>query len=295
MHYRQTRKDIFFNSIIRLVLIICGLATLLPFLYVIAISLLSEQEYMARGLVIPAKPTIENYIMFVKWGTKIQDAYGATLFITVVGTAIALFTTALLAYGLSKKDLPGQPIINSLLVFTMFFGGGMIPTYMVVKSLGLLNTYWAIIMPMSVSVWNTMLMRTFFRQLPIELEESARLDGASDFRIAFSVMFPLSKASFATIGLFYAVAYWNEWYAALLYLSHSKMYPLQMALRDIITTNAQALDATRMASGIAQVRNPPSTIIKMTAIVFTVGPILLVYPFVQKYFVRGVMVGSLKG
>lgn len=295
MYFRRTPKDLFFTWLIRVVLIACGLATLLPFLYVCAISLLSEAEFTARGLVIPSRPTLENYVMFIKWGTKIQDAYAATLYITLVGTAIALMATALLAYGIARKDLPGQPAINGLLVFTMFFGGGMIPTYMVIKSLGLLNTYWSIILPASVSVWNTMLMRTFFRQLPVELEESARLDGASDFRIAFSIMFPLSKASFATIGLFYAVGYWNEWYAALLYLNNAKMYPLQMALRDIITTNAQALDATKMASGMMQVRTPPSVVVKMTAIIFTVGPILLVYPFVQKYFVRGVMVGSLKG
>lgn len=295
MRFLKSPQDRLFDVLIRLVLVISGLATLLPFLYVVAISLLSEAEYTARGLVIPAKPTLDNYVMFFKWGTKIQDAYAATLFITVVGTAIALMATALLAYGIAKKNLPGQSVLNGLLVFTMFFGGGMIPTYMVVKSLGLLNTYWAIILPMALSVWNTMLMRTFFRQLPVELEESAVLDGANDFRIAFSIMFPLSKASFATIGLFYAVSYWNEWYSALLYLSSAKMYPLQMALRDIITTNAQALDATKMASGVMQTRTPPSAVIKMTAIVFTVGPILLIYPFVQKYFVRGVMVGSLKG
>lgn len=294
MILKRTPKDLCFDWVIRIILILAGLVTLLPFLYVVAISLLSEQEFTARGLVIPAHPTLDNYIMFFKWGTKIQDAYAATLYITVIGTAIALFSTALLAYGIARKDLPGQKLINGLLVFTMFFGGGMIPTYMVVKSLGLLNTYWAIILPGALSVWNTMLMRTFFRQLPVELEESALLDGASDLRIAFSIMFPLSKASFATIGLFYAVGYWNEWYSALLYLNNSKMYPLQMALRDIITTNAAALDATKMASGVVQ-KTPPTTVIKMTAIVFSVGPILMAYPFVQKYFVKGVMVGSLKG
>lgn len=295
MVYQKSLKDRIFNWLIRIVLIFAGLVTLAPFLYVLAISFLSEAEFTARGMVLPMHPTLENYVMFIKWGTKIQDAYGASLFITCIGTAIALFATALLAYGISKRDLPGHKWLNGMLVFTMFFSGGMIPTYMVVKMLGLLNSYWAIILPMAISVWNVMLMRTFFRQLPIELEESARLDGANDFRIAFSIMFPLSKASFATIGLFYAVAYWNEWYSALLYLSDSKMYPLQMALRDIITTNAQALDATKMASGVLQMKAPPTAVVKMTAIVFTVGPILLVYPFVQKYFVRGVMVGSLKG
>jgi putative aldouronate transport system permease protein len=294
MYYRKQRKDYFYNGLIRIVLIVAGLFTLLPFLYVLAISFLSEQEYVTRGVVIPHYPTLANYAMFIKWGTKIQDAYMSTIIITSVGTAIALLSTAMLAYGLSKNYLPGHKFFNGFLVFTMFFGGGMVPTYMVVKILGMLNTYWAIILPMALSVWNTMLMRTFFRQIPVELEESARLDGAGDMRIAFNIIFPLSKASFATIGLFYAVAYWNEWYSALLYLSNSKMYPLQMALRDIISNNAQALDAAKMMSGIVT-KTPPSVVVKMTAVIFSIGPILLVYPFVQKYFVRGVTVGSLKG
>lgn len=295
MARRHAGKEIAYDWIIRAVLFAALLVTLIPFLYVIAISLLSEQEFMSRGLVIPMQPTLDNYMLFIRWGTKIKDSYVATLFITAVGTALALAFTSLLAYGLSKTYLPGRNAVNGLLVFTMFFGGGMIPTYMVVKILGLLNTWWAIIIPGTVSVWNTMLMRTFFKQIPIDLEESAKLDGASDFRIAFSIYFPLSKASFATIGLFYAVGYWNEWFSALLYLSKPKMFPLQMALRDIITTNAAALDATKMAAGTQQALNPPSSVVKMTAIVFSIGPILMVYPFVQKYFVRGVMIGSLKG
>lgn len=291
---KLTKGELVFTGVNRLILAIAGIVTLAPFVYVFFISLLSEAEYKARGLVIPQSPTLENYWMFLNWGTKIRDAYVATLFITVVGTFVALFVTAMLAYGLSKSELPGHRVFNGLLVFTMFFSGGMIPTYLVIKSLGLLNTYWAIILPMSLSVWNTMVMRTFFREIPVALEESARLDGASDFTIAFRIVFPLSKASFATIGLFYAVAYWNEWYSALLYLNDSKMYPLQMALRDIISQNAQALDVSKMAGKGIQ-NNPPSQIVKMTAIMVSTLPILCVYPFVQKYFIKGVLVGSLKG
>ena len=295
MAFRHSTRDKVIDWIIRVVLFTALAVTLIPFLYVLCISLLSEQEYMSRGLVIPLNPTLDNYKMFLLWGTKIKDAYVATLFITIIGTTLALLITALLAYGLSKVYLPGRNIVNGLLVFTMFFSGGMIPTYMIVKSLGLINSWWAIILPLSLSVWNTMLMRTFFKQIPIDLEESAKLDGATDFRIAFNIYFPLSKASFATIGLFYAVVYWNEWFSALLYLNNPKMYPLQMALRDIITTNAAALDATKMAAASDRVLNPPSSVVKMTAIVFSIGPILMMYPFVQKYFVRGVMIGSLKG
>ena len=295
MLFRRTGKDRFFDWLIRLALFGALLVTLIPFLYVLAISLLGEAEYGTRGLVIPSRPTLENYIMFVRWGTKLKDGYTATLYITLVGTALALLFTSLLAYGLSKSWLPGRNWINGLLVFTMFFGGGLIPTYMVIKSLGLLNSWWAIILPGTLSVWNTMLMRTFFKQIPIELEESAKLDGAGDFTIAFRVIFPLSKASFATIGLFYAVGYWNTWFSAMLYLNDARMYPLQMALRDIIVSNAQALDPKQMASGLGKIKTPPSTVIKMTAIMYTIGPILVVYPFIQKYFVRGVLVGSLKG
>ena len=214
---------------------------------------------------------------------------------TVVGTAISLSATALLAYGLSRPALPGKSFVNGMLVLTMFFSGGLIPTYMVIKTIGLMNTYWALILPGSLSVWNVMVMRTFFKELPVELEESAVLDGASDARVAFSIMFPLSKASFATIGLFYAVGYWNQWYSAMLYLNDSKMYPLQMALREIINTNAAtAMDATKMAGKMMD-STPPSIVTKMTSIVVSIGPVLILYPFVQKYFVKGVMVGSLKG
>ncbi len=291
---QQTRKDIFFNWLIRIILILAGVVTLFPMLYVVMISLLSPTEYYARGLVFPRNPTLDNYIMLIKWGTKIQDAYLVTIGTTIVGTLISLAVTAMLAYGLSRENLPGKKVLNGLLVFTMFFGGGMIPTYMVVKTLGLLNTYWSLILPGALSVWNVMVMRTFFKELPVELEEAAYLDGASDACVAFQVMFPLSKASFATIGLFYAVGYWNQWYNAMLYLNDSKMYPLQMALREIInTTAATAMDATRMAA--QTVDTPPSIITKMTSIVVSVAPILVLYPFVQKYFVKGVMVGSLKG
>ena len=294
---RLTRspKERFFDSLIRIILILAAILTLFPFLYVVMISLLSPAEYMWRGLVFPLRPTLNNYAMLFKWGTKIQNAYLVTIGTTVVGTAISLSTTALLAYGLSRPALPGKSFVNGMLVLTMFFSGGLIPTYMVIKIIGLMNTYWALILPGSLSVWNVMVMRTFFKELPVELEESAVLDGASDARVAFSIMFPLSKASFATIGLFYAVGYWNQWYSAMLYLNDSKMYPLQMALREIINTNAAtAMDATKMAGKMMD-STPPSIVTKMTSIVVSIGPVLILYPFVQKYFVKGVMVGSLKG
>lgn len=294
---RLTRppKERFFDSLIRIILILAAILTLFPFLYVVMISLLSPAEYMSRGLVFPLRPTLNNYAMLFKWGTKIQNAYLVTIGTTAVGTAISLSATALLAYGLSRPALPGKSFVNGMLVLTMFFSGGLIPTYMVIKTIGLMNTYWALILPGSLSVWNVMVMRTFFKELPVELEESAVLDGASDARAAFSIMFPLSKASFATIGLFYAVGYWNQWYSAMLYLNDSKMYPLQMALREIINTNAAtAMDATKMAGKMMD-STPPSIVTKMTSIVVSIGPVLILYPFVQKYFVKGVMVGSLKG
>jgi putative aldouronate transport system permease protein len=286
--------DHIFIVVNRIVLVFAGIITLFPFLYVLAISLLSAEEYSQRGIVIPMHPTLDNYRLMITSSTKIQDAYVVTIFMTLVGTFIALMITAMLAYGLSKRNLPGHKFVNTMLVITMFFGGGMIPTYMIIKALGLMNTLWALILPASLSVWNTFVMRTFFKEIPDTLEESARLDGADDFVIAFRIVFPLSKASFATIALFYAVGYWNEWYAALLYLNDTKMYPLQMALRDIISQNAAALDVTKMAAkGLTQ--TVPSVTTKMTAIMVSTLPILCIYPFVQKYFIKGVLVGSLKG
>lgn len=177
---RLTRspKERFFDSLIRIILILAAILTLFPFLYVVMISLLSPAEYMSRGLVFPLRPTLNNYAMLFKWGTKIQNAYLVTIGTTVVGTAISLSATALLAYGLSRPALPGKSFVNGMLVLTMFFSGGLIPTYMVIKIIGLMNTYWALILPGSLSVWNVMVMRTFFKELPVELEESAVLDGA---------------------------------------------------------------------------------------------------------------------
>lgn len=289
-----TPGDRAFVFINRIILVLAGAVTLFPFLYVFSISLLSKEEYNLRGIAIPRHPTLENYRLMITSSTKIQNAYIVTILVTLTGTFIALMITAMLAYGLSKRNLPGKGFINTLLVITMFFSGGMIPTYMVIKALGLMNTLWALILPPSLSVWNTFVMRTFFREIPDALEESAWLDGADDFIIAFRIVFPLSKASFATIALFYAVGYWNEWYAALLYLNDVKMYPLQMALRDIIAQNAAALDVTKMAGkGLTQA--VPTVTTKMTAIMVATLPILCVYPFVQKYFIKGMLVGSLKG
>lgn len=169
---RLTRspKERFFDSLIRIILILAAILTLFPFLYVVMISLLSPAEYMSRGLVFPLRPTLNNYAMLFKWGTKIQNAYLVTIGTTVVGTAISLSATALLAYGLSRPALPGKSFVNGMLVLTMFFSGGLIPTYMVIKIIGLMNTYWALILPGSLSVWNVMVMRTFFKELPVELE-----------------------------------------------------------------------------------------------------------------------------
>lgn len=294
MQWYKTPKNRFFDALIYAAVGILGLITLLPFLYVIMVSLIPIADYNQFGVTIPRRITFDNYKQILLWGTAIRDAYVITILVTVLGTLLATLTTAMMSYAISHKDLPGRRAFNGMLVFTMFFSGGMIPTYLVVKSLGLLNSIWALILPLSYSAWNALIMRTFFKDIPDALIEAAHIDGASDVTIAFRIVFPLSKPVFATVALFFAVAYWNDWWQAKLYISDAKLYPLQMALYDVINANARLMDPM---SELAQSGKDamPSDIIRMTAIIITTLPILVVYPFVQKYFIKGVMVGSIKG
>jgi len=297
MVLKRTKKDVFFDTIIYIVVGFLGLVTLAPFLYVIMVSFIAPQDYNLYGITWPKHWVLSNY-KYVLFGIDtVFNGYKVTIFVTLVGTFIATLTTTLLALGLSRKTLPGRTAINSLVVFTMFFSGGMIPTYLVIKYLGLMNTVWCLILPLTYSAWNTMLVRTFISGLPDSLEESAWIDGASDLVIAFKIIIPLSKPVIATIALFYAVGLWNDWWNGMMYLTNKELYPLQLVLKDLISlTSANMAGAdTSTLELMSQNNSMPSEVMRMTAIVVAVGPILAVYPFVQKYFIRGVLVGSLKG
>lgn len=273
-------------SILFLLSVIC----LFPFLYVIAVSVTPESEVIRRGIVIiPESYTFAAYKeVFLSHG--IGQAYKITLFRTIIGTALNVLFTVLAAYPLSKKYLPGRSPFLLFIIFTMMFGGGLIPTYLLIRSLGLLNTPWVLIVPHLISAFNLVIIKGFFEQLPAEIEESARVDGASELQSLWKIVLPLSLPIIATISLFYAVGHWNSYFDAIVYINDSNLMPLQVVLRNILL-NVQSQSAESLAnSGYIS-----TFAVQMAAIVVTTVPILIVYPFLQKHFTKGVLVGSIKG
>ncbi|MCL2187317.1 MAG: carbohydrate ABC transporter permease [Defluviitaleaceae bacterium] len=276
-----------------LFLIFFAAVTTLPFIYIIAGSFASQAEITARGFfLIPREPRTEAYLYILE-SRLLPRAMWISILMTGVGTAVSMFLTVTFAYPLSKKYLPGRNVMLALVVFTMLFSGGMIPTFLTVRALGLLNSFWALIIPQAISVWNLIVLMKFFQSIPEELEESARIDGATDWRVFLQIILPLSTAGIATFSLFYAVGYWNSFRPALLYLGGAPdLWPLQLVLRNIVL----------MAGGVIQdvvwdpdALQPPPDSIRNAVIVFATVPILLVYPFIQKHFTKGVMIGAIKG
>lgn len=218
-----------------------------------------------------------------------------TVMYTVVGTALNVVMTVAGAYPLSRADFKGRHFFTFLIVFTMFFGGGMIPTYLLIKSLGLLNTFWAMIIPSAVSVWNILIMRTFFQSsIPKEVQEAAFMDGCSNIKILLKVVLPLSGPVLAVMVLFYAVGHWNAYFSALLYLSDRDLYPMQLFLREILVQN-QMQEMVDISDDTLARSLMDAEAIKYAAVIVTNLPMLILYPFLQKYFVKGVMVGAIKG
>ncbi|MDF2675547.1 MAG: binding-protein-dependent transport system inner rane component [Clostridiales bacterium] len=279
-----------FNSIFMLLLIA---VTLYPFLYVVFASLSDPTEMSQhRGiLLLPRGFQIGAYKLVLK-NPNILIGYKNTLFYVLVGTSFNILITSLLAYTLSRKGLLLNNLIMFLVVFTMFFGGGMIPTYLMMSDIGLMGTRWALIFPGLVSTMNLIIMRTNFMSIPESLEESARLDGANDIVILFKIILPLSMPVISVMVLFYGVGHWNSWFNAMLYLRKREMFPLQLVLREILIFSST--DDMMVSLG-SQKGKDISEIIKYATIVVATVPILLVYPFLQKYFVKGIMVGAIKG
>ena len=254
-------------------------------------SVVKELVENAKAVIaIPKHPTLENY-KYVLSGNSIFWAYGVTVFRTVVGTLLNLVITVMTAYPLSKKFLPGRNVLMQIFFFTMIFSGGMIPTYLVVKTFKLSNTIWALIIPSLLNVYNMIIMRTFFEGISEELEDAARIDGCSEWKTLLKIVLPVSKPTLASIALFYAVWHWNSFFDVVLYITDRKLWPLQTLLREVVLTMSMAELNAQMADVAAP---PSSSVIAATVMVSTV-PILAVYPFLQKYFVKGVMVGAVKG
>lgn len=268
-----------------------GAITILPFLYIIAGSFATEAELAQRSFFIfPETFTLDAYRYVFSTPTFIRSM-GVSIFITVVGTAVQLFFTFTMAYPLAKRHVKGRNLLLNLVIFSMLFSGGMIPTYLVVKSLGLLDSYWALILPMAINPFNLIIIKNFFQQLPRELEESAKIDGCSEIGVFWRIALPLSKPVIATFALFYAVGIWNDFFHALLYINDSAKWPLQMVLRQVtILSDLTATNGDTMQNTI-----PPEQGIKLAVIVIATIPILAVYPFLQKHFAKGMLIGSVKG
>lgn len=266
-----------------------GIVALIPFVYVIAGSFATELELATRSFFVwPETFSLRAYESILTSPTFLR-AMVTTILVTVVGTALQLFLTASMAYPLSKGNLPARRTLLSLIVFTMVFSGGMIPTFLVVKDLGLLDTYWALILPLAINPFSLIIIKNFFEQLPGELEESAKIDGANEMQALWSIILPLSKPVLATFALFYAVGIWNDFMSPLLYLNDNSMWTLQMFLRQVtVATDLSMLEADPN-------QMPPAQGIKFAVIVVATLPILLFYPFLQKHFAKGMLIGSVKG
>lgn len=270
-----------------------ALCCLLPFVYVFFVSFMPYTEYLENPLkIIPNHIDFTAYEQILDYGLM-KSGYLVTLFITIAGTALSLLLLVITAYPLSKKNLKGHKIFMGMILFTMFFNGGMITNYLLMRNLNLLNTVWALILPGSLSVFNLILMKNFIvTTIPDSLEEAARIDGANDLQILVRVIIPLLKPAIATMTVFCAVGYWNNYFSAVLYISDRKLWPLTLVLRELVVEDTSAVSpVTQMLTSAS--RSHPFTL-KMAAIVITVLPILVVYPFMQKYFVKGVALGSVK-
>lgn len=272
-----------------LVLTVCCLVVVLPFLAVVSTSLADAGQVAAAGgyVLWPVRPSFYAYEAIFEGGV-VTRALLVSVGVTVVGASLSLACTALLAYGLSRPGSFGSRPILMVVLFSVLFSPGIIPMYLTVKQLGLLDSYWALILSALINGFNVIVMRAFFLELPQELLDAAKIDGASELTILFRIVLPLSKAVVAVIGLFYAVAYWNNFFSALLYITDNSKYPLSLVLRTYVVDNATI--GTGDASQV-----PPQQSLQMAMLVVSILPILLVYPFLQKHFAKGIMIGAVKG
>lgn len=279
-----------FDVINYLLLLLVMLACAYPMLYIFNSSISDPQQLLqSRSLMlIPEGFSIEAYTK-VFHNPKIYSGYMNTLFYVIVGTIVNLFMTTLAAYALSRPDLYGRGFFMKLITFTMFFGGGMIPTFLLIQNLGLLDTRMAMILPAAINTFNFIIMRTNFMSIPLALIESAKIDGAHDFRILFQIVVPLSKPIIAVMTLYYAVDHWNDFMGPLLYLRSQDLYPIQIVLRDILLSNSTESMGSANDTGFAIGEN-----IKYATIIVSTLPILVVYPFIQRYFVQGALIGAIK-
>lgn len=296
--FSKVRKRKFsINKVIRilnaLLLVFIAFTMIYPFWEILVKSLMSDREIIdSTSFFWPKDIQLEGYkIIFTDKTYNFGRAFFNSVFVTVVDTIYQLIITTLAAYALSKKDLKGRRILNFFFIFTMYFGGGLIPYYLVIKELNLLNTIWVLIIPQFISVYNVLVMRSFFQSFPHELVEAAKIDGANDFEVFTRIVLPLSKAILATIALFIAVGVWNNWFTSMLYLQKTPEYrPMAYVLKIII--DQASMNKSSVGAGQFEMIGES---VQYAAIIVSTLPILIVYPFLQKHFTKGVMIGSIKG
>lgn len=283
--------------VIYTLLVLLTISALYPFINALAISFNLGSDTAVGGITVwPRVFTLENYEIVFN-DSRLLNGFYISISRTIIGTITAIFMTTLLAYGLTKQYLIGRKFYTLFFIFTLYFGGGLIPTFLLIRSLGLMNSFLVYIIPSLISVWNMIVFRTFFKSLPVGLEESAQIDGCSTWGTFLRIVLPLSGPVIATLGLFTAIAHWNEWFLPTIYISDADLKPVQTLLRSILNANTitsqGAVDSATMQRMESAKTITSKSLTNATMMVVTL-PIILVYPFVQKYFVKGVLVGSLK-
>jgi len=285
---RLTFGDYIIYSTIALISMIC----LVPFLYVVSVSLTDPEVYVPFQFnLIPEKFSLSSYAYLLSTNSFLM-ALKNTVYITVVGTILNLVVTFTMAYGLTRKTLPGRKIIFYAVIFTLVFNPGIVPNFLLVQNLGLINSHWSLILVSLTNAWSLIVVKSFMDSLPPELEEAARIDGCNDIGVFFRIIIPLSMPAIATFTLFFAVAHWNTYFNALIYLTDSSKWTLQMLIKTLVIDSGS--DAVGQAGATPEQATLPQETIRMASIVLSMLPILVVYPFLQKYFAKGVMLGSVK-
>ncbi|WP_339316758.1 carbohydrate ABC transporter permease [Paenibacillus sp. FSL R10-2734] len=281
-----------FDSIIVVFISLISLLVILPFLYIIAVSFSPAAESMSGTFYIwPKSWTLDAY-SYLLHANSFMGSIKNSLIITIMGTCISLFVSITLAYAISKKFLPGRRVMMLLIFFTMIFHGGLIPNYLVVKNLGLIDSYWAVVLPAASSAFNILVIRSFFQSLPESLDEAARIDGAGEFRILFSIVLPLSKPIIATFTLFFTVQFWNDFFSSVIYINDTSRWPIQPLLRQMVAIGSSNISAEASVDASLAANLGPN--VQNAAILLAMLPIIVVYPFLQKYFAKGAMLGSIK-
>ncbi|MBQ1946715.1 MAG: carbohydrate ABC transporter permease [Clostridia bacterium] len=283
----RSKNDRAFDALVYGILLVVLLVTLIPVLFVVSMSLTPYAELIKRGgfVLIPTKVTFTAYREMLGDGLLLGGMW-VTVQVTVIGTTLNLIATTLTAYPLSRRQMPGSKLVTKLIIFTMLFSAGTIPTYLIVKATGVMNTLWAMILPSLITVYNLIVMKAFFEGLPEELFEAARIDGATEFGVLIKIVMPMSLPIMMTIGMYYAVSHWNAYMVAVLYISDAELRPMQVILRRMLKSANMDYNAEDVV---------PAETLRMAAVCFATAPIVIIYPFIQKYFVKGTLAGAVKG